>query len=924
MAAYVENLFRITLNMSVTACVVIFAVVLLRLLLKKAPKALSFALWFVVLFRLLCPVSFESALSLFGLFGSAGSMEHIPANIGMTAQPQVDLILPAVTGAVNASLPAAAPLKSANPMQIILFVSALAWALGAIILLVYSASSYFLLMRRISTATLIRDNIYQTERVDSPFVCGFIKPRIILPAALEKAETEYIILHEKTHIRRRDHLFKPLWFFAACLHWFNPFVWLSFRLMSRDMEMSCDEAVIREMGDHVRADYSASLLALSLKRPLLSASPLAFGETGTKTRVKNVLGYKRPVFWVIAAAAVCVFAVCFILVSNPQKSFDIEKTRTDAMIFSTRETDLSKIGTAAAENYYNAFMGRGVPGEYRITSYKITDSELFAGDSSEFFVRITSDYKTTGPHFLSPNGNYITKIPNDINSGGTCEGDRKEFRIKSLGNGRYEIISVVQHTLELTLQALQELAEKGENLSWEDFAPYKGNDVGSGLTVMQYVIDDEYAVLIGGNPNEKPLYIYLIHKESEEKLDVRSGSVEEFCRLHTAWEETVPPQKETVCGLMKLGKNGAVAASIPSLSADEKTLLYEMIFSYSVQSAAWTGVDPDTLDGCYMIRAAYSDGSQTDYYVFMKDGYACMQSGKDGRYSRIYDTHYQALSRLFDFPSESERQVEEHLAAIMSSPLTSSNPGDYIKAHRNEYETILKLGPDALSYMLSCFENGEGDTLKGHIMMLLCEDLLGQRSNLKGQSLTPSEWYKRLQIRTETTLPDFSYTGDDPLMKLACETLAAEYRSGSGFVVVAPHIFGGYEENDRLKVFVTTFYSNYRLYGNSLYEGSAGVVPAAITYVKNADGGYTLENFTQTKDGSYFKSSIEEFCVMPVSGKKIPGLPDQIMRHYGDYGDIRSLQEENLKEHLIKNNQYGVYSVRQRYNQPDEIIQQLT
>lgn len=320
MEAFIESLFHSVINMSITASVVIAAVMLLRLPLKKAPGAVSYGLWFVVLFRLLCPISFKSAVSIFVLLGSNSSMEHIPADIGTMTQPQMNMIVPGVTDSINAALPAATPAASVNPMQIILFVLAYIWALGVIILLTYSAASYLLLKRRISTATLLQNNIYQTDRISTPFVCGFIKPKIVLPVTLGYDERDYIIRHEETHIRQYDYLVKPLWFLAVCLHWFNPLVWLSFYLMSRDMEMRCDEAVIREMGEDIKVDYSSSLLTLSAAHIFLPGSPLAFGETGIKARVKNVLNYKRPAFWVIAVAVAAVLSATVVLAVNPNET----------------------------------------------------------------------------------------------------------------------------------------------------------------------------------------------------------------------------------------------------------------------------------------------------------------------------------------------------------------------------------------------------------------------------------------------------------------------------------------------------------------------------------------------------------------------------------------------------------------------------
>ena len=359
METMIEGLFRCVLHMSLTASFVIAAIILIRLPLKKTPKAISSGLWFVALFRLLCPFSFESAFSIFGLFGfESFSMEHISANIGLTAQPQMDVTIPAISDTINASLPAAAPQASVNPMQLFFAAAAWGWLLAAAALMVYSTVSYLLLKHRLSTAVLLEGSIYQTDWIASPFVCGFIHPCIYLPTTLAEQEREYIVCHEQIHIHRLDYLVKPLWYFAACLHWFNPLVWVAFGLMGRDMEMSCDEAVIGQMGDQIKTDYSASLLSLTAPTKLLAGSPLAFGENSTKARVKNILSYKKPLLWAIALAISAALVASFMLLANPESRFatsptnrsvadrsETQKTAAELLKYKTENVgDNSKVG----------------------------------------------------------------------------------------------------------------------------------------------------------------------------------------------------------------------------------------------------------------------------------------------------------------------------------------------------------------------------------------------------------------------------------------------------------------------------------------------------------------------------------------------------------------------------------------------------
>lgn len=318
MEIFLQNLLVNIVNMSITASYVIVFVLAARLLLKKAPRIFSYGLWSVVLFRLICPFSFSSVFSLLQIAGKdSGKMQYIPLNIGSMAQPQVNTGMNSVDSVVNASLPAATPYNSVNPIQIILFVLTVIWAIGIAALLIYSILSYFKLKRRVCTALLLQDNVFECENISSPFVLGIFKAKIYLPTGLANNIRSYILKHEKTHIRRFDHLVKPIAFLVLCIHWFNPLVWLGFILMTRDMETSCDERVLKEMGMEVKKEYGTTLLSLAVKPGYVNAVPIAFGESNVRMRIKNVLNYRKPAFWMVVAAAVVVLAVGFMLMANP-------------------------------------------------------------------------------------------------------------------------------------------------------------------------------------------------------------------------------------------------------------------------------------------------------------------------------------------------------------------------------------------------------------------------------------------------------------------------------------------------------------------------------------------------------------------------------------------------------------------------------
>lgn len=437
------GLFTVILNMSITASYVAVGVMIVRVLFKKAPKIFSYALWAVVLFRLICPLSFSSPFSFLGVLNldshnMIGMTEYVPYDIGLMEAPAVQSDTGSLESSVNSSLQQAIPISSVTPLQTWMDVLSFVWLAGILVLFVYSIMSYTKIIRRLDTATIVKDNIYESDRIGTAFVCGFVRPKIYVPVGVGGSDLSYILEHEYTHIRRRDHLIKSLAFFTLILHWFNPLIWLSFMLMSRDMEMSCDESVLRKMGEETKGSYSASLLSLSVKGTwLLTANPLAFGESHVKARIKNILNYKKPAIYLVLVVVVMLVVAAVAFMADPQKPFDLEKTTAEAMLFSTNKTDLLEIGKDAFDHYYASFMGGEIPEEYRITEYKLNHISLLAGDEKEFCVQVKSNYSTTGLYFLSANGSFIPD-----GTGGKCTGDLKEFRIKRLEKDKYQITSI--------------------------------------------------------------------------------------------------------------------------------------------------------------------------------------------------------------------------------------------------------------------------------------------------------------------------------------------------------------------------------------------------------------------------------------------------------------------------------------------------
>ncbi|MBV1757298.1 MAG: M56 family metallopeptidase [Dethiosulfatibacter sp.] len=308
------ELFIKVLNMSITATYVAVFVIIARVFLRQASKIYSYGLWSVVFFRLVSPFSFSSPFSL--LTRIKPSQDYVPSNIGMMSKPNIATEIETIDRVVNQILPAPTVIASVNPMQIIMGVLAAVWFVGMSFLILYAIYSYVKIRYRVQFATLLKEGVYETDQVKTPFVIGVIKPKIYLPLGMKEKERDVVISHEQIHIKRHDHWIKPAAFLALVLHWFNPIVWLSYFLMVKDMEMSCDESVIKKSSSDIRANYSSTMLSLSANRSGLLI-PLAFGESNTTSRVKNIINYRKPGFWAGAVALLIVAVLTIGLLSNP-------------------------------------------------------------------------------------------------------------------------------------------------------------------------------------------------------------------------------------------------------------------------------------------------------------------------------------------------------------------------------------------------------------------------------------------------------------------------------------------------------------------------------------------------------------------------------------------------------------------------------
>lgn len=357
-----QDIFINLLNMSYQGGIVICFIVLARYILHliKAPKRCAYYLWFIAFIRLICPFSFESVISIL-----PQETEPIKTTIIYDQVPEIHTGSTIINQTVNSVLPEANPVTSINPMQVIVVALELIWLVGIGVFIVYSVISFIRLKRRLVGSIYLRENIYIADHIDTPFVMGGINPHIYLPSTIGEKEMSYIVMHEQAHVKRKDHIIKLIVFGITIIHWFNPLVWIAYALINQDMEMSCDEYVIKNYGrknqnEDIRKEYATSLLNLSIGRRRLLELPLAFGEGDVKGRVKNVARYKKPLIGVAICAVIGIVILGVALLTSPLSTTTLDKVMDEVDAIDESKIDVIVISTPDGEETLPASYGNQI------------------------------------------------------------------------------------------------------------------------------------------------------------------------------------------------------------------------------------------------------------------------------------------------------------------------------------------------------------------------------------------------------------------------------------------------------------------------------------------------------------------------------------------------------------------------------------
>ena len=483
------------LNLSISASWLVLAVLVLRLISKRAPKWVNVLLWGIVALRLMLPFSVESALS---LIPSAETVS--PAVVQFDPAPTITSGVNIIDNAVNPSLSehfAAVPTASVNPLYVWTEIAGWVWLIGLGAMLLYALVSYLRLRRRVSVSLCVRENIYLCDAISSPFILGVVKPHIYLPSTLDEVQRQNVLSHERAHLTRRDHWWKPLGFALLAVYWFNPVLWLAYTLLCRDIELACDERVIRTMDESAVKTYSTVLLACSMPRKVVITCPLAFGEVGVKERVKNALRYKKPAFWVVAASvAVCVVvAVCFL--TNPEH--ETMKWAKNLRVDDVVRVELTIMPQATDKQYkdFNADeIAEAVALINKSSGRYVRSAELLDGGSTTLYVTTTDGVR----HTVVNNGNVYLHIDGDayrnfhiawpyIEGNAPLPEDFFEESGEARGEPAEEgMKTMTEPTLSLTLTV---------PAAWEDIAELSAYDKGTaylGYGIMLFHLSEKNAL----------------------------------------------------------------------------------------------------------------------------------------------------------------------------------------------------------------------------------------------------------------------------------------------------------------------------------------------------------------------------------------------------------------------------------------------
>ena len=669
------------INISITASYIILAIILIRLLFKKAPKKLVCAMWGIAALRLVLPFSIESAFSLIPAAQTIQTESLRYQGLALQSPAIIDVVTnPVYPQNLSVELPA-----TVDAIQDKITILAFIWIVGVVLMLLYALISADALKRKVSTATLLGAGIKQTDAIDSPFLFGIFKPVIYIPYSVSADDLKYVIAHEQAHIKRKDYLWKPLGFIILSVYWFNPIIWIGYILLCKDIEAACDEKVVTDMQDEDRRLYSTALLNCSIKRPIITACPLAFGEVSVKDRIKNVMNYKKPAFWItIVAIVLCiVLAVCFLTNPYSGKSLD------------------GKLGIsmdmAVAEYNHSAHSdGNFIAADYDVM--RITKEK----DKTTVYAWVYyAEYSFDGTDVKMESASHIpTAITFDTTDDNSDSSSYDVIEYWTPGDGSYYARDI-REKFPLIIQS------KAFNASGAERQKAKCLQ----LAKEYYHISDETEASEALLLSEEAIGAAIDQATMEQYAkNVPDGNI--CVTSHKILDIAVDEQKNTI----------TVYAWV----------LYERYVPYSASGSFGTSVpvaltftiDPDKHEieklNEYWIPRDGSDYSDDIKKKFSK----AAQNNLKNESEFIEELKAENVNKANDAAKKlnlTQESFDALIDEICSSPKESSSYSDYINAHPNEYESLLQYGELGLQYIIKEFIEGGQTGLRGQILWhVLC------------------------------------------------------------------------------------------------------------------------------------------------------------------------------------------------------------
>lgn len=919
---------KLILSLSLSGSILAIFIYMLKPLIKnKLSKTIQYIIWIIVLLRLIIPFSIE--INAMNYLFSNKPEKNIQTQIAVDkikdithnqfTAPIITNTSKVVSNTVNNST--IVTIKELLNQYLIYI-----WLLGAISIFLFNVFIYIKFLKIIhlnnmpslDSDIIALNNILTRKRnvtikrnsyVTTPMLLGVLNPCIIIPNNnYDEEQLKNILLHETTHLVHYDVVIKWLSLIATCIHWFNPLIYLLRKEISNACELACDETVIKNLTPSERQSYGDTLISVIAehKYPTSVLQATMCEEKKTlKERLISIMKYNKK-SKVIVALSVILLAIVItasLLLGANRKDKNTENEPYNVFINSEMQhTKKALIGSYSWNDNKKYIQSHSS----NATDFQYNMKNIISVSDEEQLIISTQQYKSFKKY------DFTIKDIKVYKNKQLMESDTISYTLQN----KDMYIKAPKESGEYIFDLTLEYEEKGTvnygfvvrvNMLTYDLkeiskyrTPYVGNHVkvshiAYNLPTPDSYFKQQYTSLETSN---KPYGIKIYYEPASNK------------EYNGEWPISTPDTT--------LETNSRINALVVFCMVDN---VDEVTFSYRITKSDGE-LDTSKYNTSFTFPRAGFEDKYGDLTV-IGDNIELLNNILSNNNS-IEETKEEKT-----FSQDVINFVESNIESILSSSKASSNPNDYIEQDQDGYEDIIKNSykyvdesgnSEILNYMLSRLKQSTSNELQEYIMMSLCKELLGVQNNVR-DDMPPSEWIKQLNIREEIILPDFTYDGTNLIEKLVYETEIAQSKSNKNtFTIVAPHIFGSYEEGNILKIFVTTYSSHYSLFDKTLSNEGGSIIPVAITYVKNSDGSYSLDKYERAMDGSYFSSSIQNFCTMPISQKKIKGLGEIILAHYGNYEDIIKLSRKNLIKHLKDNNQYGVSLYKEHYKKADELI----